>query len=111
MWWWMLLDDSQAAHADARPVFARCRDRNSISWVFLSSPPPRHFLYCTLKQRAILLPERDHHVLVLNPRGAFLLEGVLNNLCPLKQLARALDKHLSGLEKVFVESEQRQGHE
>lgn len=49
-------------------------------------------------------------MLVLNPWGAFLLERVLNNLCPLKQLARALDKYLSGLEKVFAVSEQRQGH-
>lgn len=48
-------------------------------------------------------------MLVLNPSGAFLLERVLNNLCPLKQLARALDKHLSGLEKAFAVSEQRQG--
>lgn len=48
-------------------------------------------------------------MLVLNLRGAFLLERALNNLCPLKQLARALGKHLSGLEKAFAVSEQRQG--
>lgn len=48
-------------------------------------------------------------MLVLNPREAFLLERVLNNLHPLKQLARALDKHLSGQEKAFAVSEQRQG--
>lgn len=54
----MPLNGSGAAHADARLVFALCRDRNNIPWILLYSlgwleEPPEMVLTPSLKKRFV----------------------------------------------------------